>query len=154
MASVLVPVSAGLSNSPALISQLLHIKREVSGYYPKPSDERERERRRESVHVLHPSRVTAPPVCHLRVSARAWHGGKACNRTNNNIGRKGDNCLEYKELYRLNIEKSPKLLTDSKSWMFSETASFLHLRNRKKTLTNNNRCSLLDDDKVVFTFIS
>lgn len=34
--SVLVPVSAGLSNSPALISQLLQIKREVSGYYSKP----------------------------------------------------------------------------------------------------------------------
>lgn len=41
-ASVLVPVSAGLSNSPALISQLLQIKREVSGDYSKPSYERER----------------------------------------------------------------------------------------------------------------
>lgn len=34
--SVLVRVSAGLSNGPALISQLLQIKREVSGYYSKP----------------------------------------------------------------------------------------------------------------------
>lgn len=41
-ASVLVPVSAGLSNSPALISQLLQIKREVSSDYSKPSYERER----------------------------------------------------------------------------------------------------------------
>lgn len=71
-ASVLVPVSAGLSNSPALISQLLQIKREVSGYYSKPLWW-EREKEGEEAHVSHPGRVKAPPAI-SKAERRVWKG--------------------------------------------------------------------------------
>lgn len=43
--------------------------------------------------------------------------------------------MEHEEQYRLNTEEHPKLLTDTQSWKYSKTASFIHLFNRKKTLS-------------------
>lgn len=64
-ASVLVPVSAGLSNSPALISQLLQMKRGRRAAIIQSPPERE------EAHVSHPGRAKAPPAIY---GAVRWPG--------------------------------------------------------------------------------
>lgn len=65
-ASVLAPVSAVLSNSPALISQLLQIKREVSCDYSKPS----LKRLRENLHFT--PREIKSAACYLWGCPKVW----------------------------------------------------------------------------------